>query len=75
MAQLAPEAITLDPSDPFDAALIPLVQTNRRKRADYAKDGEPFSSFTSSSALMGLEGFGAVEAALFNMARASGWCA
>ena len=29
--------ITLDPDDPFDAALIPIVLTNRRKRADYAR--------------------------------------
>jgi hypothetical protein len=34
MAQLASAPITLDPTDPFDAALIPLVETNRRKRAD-----------------------------------------
>jgi hypothetical protein len=68
-AQIATEAVTLDPSDPFDAALIPLVETNRRKRADYAKDGDPFSSFTTSAELLGLKGFGAIEAALFNMAQ------
>jgi hypothetical protein len=67
MAQVKPEAVTLDPADPFDAALIPIVQTNRKKRADYAKDGDPFSSFRTSSDLIGLVGFGPVEAALFNI--------
>jgi hypothetical protein len=67
MAQLAPEVVTLDPSDPFDAALIPIVQTNRRKRADYARDGDPFSSFRTSSDLIGLDGFGPIEAGLFNI--------
>jgi hypothetical protein len=67
MAQLKKEAVTLDPDDPFDAALIPIVQTNRRKRADYARDGDPFSSFRTSSSLLGLTGFGPVEAALFNI--------
>ena len=67
MAQIADPPVTLDPSDPFDAALIPIVQTNRRKRADYAKDGDPFSSFRTSSDLLGLAGFGPVEAALFNI--------
>jgi len=49
--------------------LIPLVGTNRRKRKDYARDGEAFSSFYSSSALPGMKGFGPVEAALFNVAQ------
>ena len=58
--------ITLDPADPFDAAIIPLVLTNRRKRADYAKDGDPFSNFKTTADMLGLDGFGAAEAALFN---------
>ena len=67
MVQKASDTVTLDPSDPFDAALIPIVQTNRKKRADYARDGDPFSSFRISSDLLGLVGFGPVEAALFNI--------
>jgi hypothetical protein len=59
----------LDPADPFDAALIPIVETNRRKRADYAREGDPFSSFTTSSEMLGVDGFGPSEAALFNMAQ------
>jgi hypothetical protein len=67
MAQIKKEVVTLDPDDPFDAALIPILQTNRRKRADYARDGDPFSSFRTSSSLLGLTGFGPVEAGLFNI--------
>lgn len=61
------ERVTLDPNDPFDAALIPIVETNRKKRADYARDGDPFDNFVTSSDLLGLQGFGPVESALFNM--------
>ena len=45
------------------------METNRRKRKDYARDGEAVSSFYSSSALPGMKGFGPVEAALFNVAQ------
>jgi hypothetical protein len=45
----------------------PIVQTNRRKRADYARDVDPFSSFRTSSDLLGLDGFSMVEAGLFNV--------
>jgi hypothetical protein len=57
----------MDPSDPFDAALIPIVEMHREKRADYAKDGSPFDNFETSSSLIGLEGFGPTESALFNV--------
>jgi hypothetical protein len=49
MAQLKDEVVTLDPGDPFDAALIPIVQTNRRKRADYARDCRQICSAWSAS--------------------------
>lgn len=58
---------TLDPNDPFDAALIPIVETNRRKRKDYAADGDPFSNFKVTSQGMGMAGFGPTEAAIFNV--------
>src|SRR4051794_28580715 len=67
MAQIRPEPITLDPNDPFDAALIPIVEMNRRKRKDYAKDDDPLSSFKVTSDMLGLEGFGPKESALFNI--------
>jgi hypothetical protein len=60
-------SLVLDPADPFDAALIPIVETNRKKRKDYAADGDPFSNFTTSSDFLGLAGFGPTEAALFNV--------
>lgn len=59
--------VVLDPNDPFDAALIPIVEMNRRKRKDYAADGDPFSNFKTSSGLMGVAGFGPTEAAIFNV--------
>ena len=60
---------TLDPNDPFDAVIIQIVETNRRKRADYARDGDVFSNFKTSSALLGIAGFGPADAALFNIAQ------
>jgi hypothetical protein len=57
----------LDPNDPFDAALIPIVETNRRKRKDYAADGDPFSNFKATAGGLGLDGFGPTEAAIFNV--------
>ena len=71
MAQLDPEPVTLDPNDPFDAALIPLVETNRRQPADYASDGGAFDNFRTSAHLLGLTGFGMVEAGLFNVSSTS----
>lgn len=59
--------VVLDPDDPFDRALIPIVLTNRAKRRDYANDGDPFSNFRTTSALLGMDGFGPAESALFNV--------
>lgn len=67
MRVLNTEPVTLDPNDPFDRALIPIVLTNRRKRQDYAIDGSPFSNFKDTSDLLGLKGFEAREAAYFNL--------
>lgn len=35
----------LDPTDPFESALLDIVRMNRRKRADYAADTDVFSNF------------------------------
>jgi hypothetical protein len=66
-AEAASGPVVLDPSDPFDAALIPIVEIHRRKAKDYASDADPFSNFKTSSKLLGLEGFSPEEAALFNV--------
>lgn len=59
--------ITLDPNDPFERVLIDIVATNRKKRADYALDGSPFSNFEFTSEVMG---FTSVEgSAVFNVAQ------
>lgn len=40
------EPITLDPADPFEAILVEIVETNRRKRADYTSEGSsPWENF------------------------------
>lgn len=47
--------IELDANDPFEAALIPIVETNRKKRKDYALDGDIFSNFSDTSNFAGFE--------------------
>jgi hypothetical protein len=60
--------ITLDPTDPFDAAVAEIVRINRRKRADYALDGgDVFSNFRQTSEVIAVEGFGPADSALFNV--------
>jgi hypothetical protein len=58
--------IILDRSDPFEACLIDMVVTARKKRADYAKDGNPFSNFEETSSATGISGFTREDAAMFN---------
>lgn len=50
------EPLELDPADPFEAALIGMVATNRRKRNDYTVDpaGGPFWNFERSAAQTGM---------------------
>jgi hypothetical protein len=62
-------ALKLNPEDPFERVLVDMVAMNRRKRRDYALDGSPFSNFDTSSAALGLDGFGPVESAVFNVAQ------
>ena len=48
---MKPEAVTLDPTDPFDAVLIDIVLTNRKKRHDYTSSGtSPWSNFDITEA-------------------------
>src|SRR6476620_8096305 len=55
---------TIDLDDPFEAAVWELVQMNRRKRRDYALDGDPFSNFQLTSDHFGLAAW---ESAEFNL--------
>lgn len=64
---MEPRTLTLSADDPFDRVLMDIVETNRRKRRDYAHDGDAFSNFRQTSQLLGLEGFGPAESALFNV--------
>lgn len=48
-------AITLDSTDPFERVLVQIVETNRRKRKDYAADNEMFSNFYDTSRFAGFE--------------------
>lgn len=46
--------ITLDQNDPFEAALVAIVEVNRRKRADYALDGDPFTNFDATARFLSI---------------------
>jgi hypothetical protein len=49
------ERITLDPGYPFEAVLIEMVKTHRRKRSDYAGDeGNPNQNFIDVAYQTGL---------------------
>lgn len=49
--------ITLDPDDPIDSVLAEMVTLNRRKRADYAHDGDPLSNFFRTAEIMRAKGY------------------
>lgn len=61
-------AVELDTTDPIDAVLIKIHETNRRKRADYATDGDPFSNFDGSARRLAVPGVGGLEACEFLIA-------
>lgn len=64
--------IELDPKDAFDRLLIPMVETNRKKRADYANDDNIFANFDKNAATMALEGYTALEDCLSMVSRKLG---
>lgn len=61
----------LDPNDPFEAVILEMVETNRRKRADYAVDGSPWSNFDDVANSLGIDGFNPVDSANFNIEQKS----
>lgn len=64
--------LTLRPNDPFEKLLIPIVSTNRLKRADYASDDNMYLNFDRNAAMVGLEGYTALEDCLTMVARKFG---
>lgn len=69
-AQLA--STCLDPNHPFEAVLLEMAALSRRKRADYAIDGSPFSNFYETAEEMRREGkddFTAMDSVKFNRAQ------
>jgi hypothetical protein len=72
MSRVAPSKIAvtvLDPANAWDAALIEIHELHVRKSADYAADDSEFSNFEDTAELLGLSGFEALEAAIFNCAQ------
>lgn len=59
----------LDEHDPFEAVMIKMIQMNRRKRQDYALDGDPWSSFEFTADAVGIS---ATDSAVHNAAQKIG---
>lgn len=57
-------AVELNRNDPFDAAVWDIVQMNRKKRRDYARDGEWDTNFVQTADHFGMDIW---EAAEFNL--------
>lgn len=51
------DPVELDPTDPIDKVLAEMVALNRRKRADYAHDGDPLSNFYRTAQIMRTKGY------------------
>jgi len=47
----------LDLDDPIEYVCAVIIETHRRKRADYATDEEPFKNFEVVARMMELEGY------------------
>jgi hypothetical protein len=64
-----PPEITLNMDDGFERAVAGMIETNRRKRQDYAQDGDPYSNFRDTAELMGIDAFTMLDSARFNIAQ------
>ena len=53
--------VTLNPDNPFEAVLIKMVETHRKKGADYAGDDHPNQNFYDSAYQMSATGGHACE--------------
>lgn len=61
--------ITLDPKDPFDKLIIPMVEINRKKRADYADEEDTYRNFRRVAEMMDLPDYDELEDCLTMVAR------
>lgn len=48
------DAMTLDPNDEFESAIMQLVQMQRKKKADYALDNDRWSNFREAGSAVGI---------------------
>lgn len=55
------KTVTLSSEDPFEAVIIKMVETNRKKRRDYAGDGHYLSNFYDSAVQLKLSAGHSVE--------------
>jgi len=65
-------SVILDPEDPFDKLVIPLVELNKRKRADYAVPEDLFSNFRRNASMLDLDGYTPLEDCLAMVTRKLG---
>jgi hypothetical protein len=66
------QLVTLNPEDPFESLLIPMIEMNRRKRADYASDDDIYRNFRINAAMMALPGYTPAQDALSMITRKVG---
>lgn len=72
MAVGRPKKITLSSHDEFEKLLIPMVETNRKKRADYATDGDAYLNFRRNAMMLDLEDYDALTDCLSMVSRKFG---
>jgi hypothetical protein len=66
------QGVYLDTDDPFDRILIPIIEMNRKKRADYANPLNLYANFDKNAIAMDLPGYGPVEDCLSMILRKAG---
>lgn len=72
MTDVKPSAFILDPNDEFESVVMDLVVLNRKKRADYTRDGDILENFQRNVDVMRLPGFTVIEDILSMVTRKIG---
>jgi hypothetical protein len=57
--------VNLNLDDPFEASIAVMVELNRKKRADYALDSDPWSNFRQTATRAGMDS--PLDAVVFNI--------